>query len=294
VGTPPWPTSTAQLPAYVATLPQRDTNGTGTATAIATQTATLPSQDEKAAQKSVRPRRSGMRVFALTGIFLLTIIVGTGATLLSLYANGQFAAQAPAKIAHLPTPAATGATTPGTGATPAATGITNNLPTPTAFQNISSKGSSSLQVTLKFPSNWVEDAPQSSTDATSIGFHPLQQLPIFIDVSRISASISASITSPNDINQLNFNSLQSTQGVSNFQTVNPVTAQRAIAGAQWAEQDATFDVVTSTNTVQFHATTIATKHGQTYYSIIFYAPSQVYNEAMQKYFQPIINSLQFQ
>lgn len=258
------------------------------------QVGTLPSQREKVAKDS-KPRRSGMNVFALIGILVLTVAVGTGLTLLSLYANGQFAPQPPAKIAHLPAATATGGTTPtpGTGVTPSGT-ATNLLPAPTAFQSISSKGSSSLQITLKFPSNWVEDAPQSSTDETSVAFHPLQQLPIFIGVSRISAATSASITSAGDINQINLNGLQGTQGVSNFQTITPVTAQRAIGGAQWPEQDATFDVASSTNTVQFHATSIATKHGQTYYSIIFYAPSQVYNEAMQKYFMPIFNSFQFQ
>ena len=297
-GAPPWPTSTAQLPAYVGTLPQSGSNGSGTATA--TQTSTFPSREGGVAtQKPERPRRLGMGVFALIGIFVLTGIVGTGATLLSLYANGQIGGRTPTKIVSLPkaTPtAAAPATTPGTGATPAATatGTTNVLPTPTAFQNISSKGSSSLQVTLKFPSDWVEDAPQTSTDETSIAFHPLQQIPVFIGVSRVSTAISASITSPNDINQLNFSGLQGSQGVSNFQIVNPVTAQRAVGGEQWAEQDATFDVTSSTNNLEFHATTMATKHNQTYYSIIFYAPSQVYGEAMQKYFQPIFDSFKFQ
>lgn len=288
-GAPPWPTSTAQLPAHIATLSHNST-------ATAEQTSQFVIPESTATQKPAR--RSKMGILAIAGILLLTAIVGVGATLGTLYLNGDFSAQASNKPVQLATPnaAATAAATAntGSGATPAATGTTNSLPTPTSFQSISNTGSSNLKVSLKYPANWVEDAPQVTTDETSISFHPLQQLPILVGVTRVSSAISASITSPNDINQANFTSLQSAQGVSSFQIVNPVTAQRAIGGEQWAEQDATFNVASSSTTVQFHTTTIATKHNSIYYSILFYAPAQVYDEAMQKYFQPIFDSFKFQ
>ncbi len=44
----------------------------------------------------------------------------------------------------------------------------------------------------------------------------------------------------------------------------------------------------------FHLTTIAVQHNQLYYDILYYAPAIVYNEAMQKYFQPMLDSIQFQ
>ncbi|HLI04983.1 MAG TPA: zinc ribbon domain-containing protein [Ktedonobacteraceae bacterium] len=285
-GAPPWPTSTAQLPASIATLPRVSANGTD---AIAAQDGATSARTA-VASNAERPRRSAGSIFAVAGILILAVIVGSGLTFFSLYANGQLAAQTPVKPVTLPKATATSTVSPQ--GTSASTPTTDQLPTPTSFQKISKTGSTDLQVSLQFPSDWQEDAPQVTNGTTAIAFHP-QQIPIFFVVARLSASDSASVTSADDLNQLQISSLQSAQGVSNVQSVTPVAAQRTIGGATWPEQDAIFDLSTSAGTVEYHATSIATQHNSVYYNIFFYAPSIVYNEALQKYFQPIFNSFQF-
>lgn len=288
-GAPPWPTSSAQLPAALATLSPVSTDGNDT---VAAQNGAAPAQGA-VVTKTQRPRRSAGSVIVVAALLILAVLVGAGLTLGSLYANGQLAAQTPVKPVTLPKATATApttATTPGTSASPTAT--TDQLPTPTSFQNISKTGSSDLNVSLKIPSDWQEDAPQTTNGTTAIAFHP-PQIPINFVVARLSSSDSASVPSSDDLNQVEISGFQNGQGVSNLQSMNPVMAQRTIGNETWPEQDATFDVATSSGNVEFHVTSISTQHSKVYYNIIFYAPSSVYNEALQKYFQPIFNSFQF-
>ena len=148
-----------------------------------------------------------------------------------------------------------------------------------------------MGVTLKYPKEWVKDVPQSTSDNSIIlSFHPQQASGIVLYVERFSSSTSAKLTSTNDVNQGILSAFQSTQGVNNLRPVSPPNPQLTIGGVQWDEQDATF----STNSgLQYHLTTIAVQHKQNYYDILYYAPAVVYNEAMQKYFQPMLKSLQF-
>lgn len=288
-GAPPWPTDSRQLPSSIATLPYVNAHGNDTAATQNDATSTR----QMVAPKPERPRRSVGGVFAVAGLLVLVVLVGAGLTLGSLYANGQIAAQAPVKPVTLPKATATATATvptPGTSASPTAT--TDQLPTPTSFQNISKTGSTDLQASLQFPSDWQEDTPQVTNGTTEINFHP-QQIPINFGVARFSSSDSATITSADDLNQVQISGLQSAQGVSNLQSMNPVVQQRTIGNEAWPEQDATFDLATSGGTVQFHISSISTQHNKVYYNIVFYSPSSVYNEALQKYFQPIFTSFQF-
>ncbi len=286
-GAPPWPTSSSQLLTSIATLPHLSANDTDTATS---QNG-LASAREAVVRKPERPRRSAGGVFAVVGLLILAVLVGTGLTLFSLYSNGQIAAQAPVRPVSLPKATATTATTPGTVASPTTT--TNQLPAPTSFQNISKTGSTGLQASLKIPSNWLEDAPQVTNGTTQIAFHPQQQLGINFVVARLSSTDLASVPNADSLNQVQISGLQNAQGISNLQSVSPVMAQRSIGGETWPEQDATFDASTSSGTLQYHVTSIATQHNKIYYNIFFYAPAVVYNEALQKYFQPIFDSFQF-
>ena len=74
---------------------------------------------------------------------------------------------------------------------------------------------------------------------------------------------------------------------------NQAQKEKAVATAidQWQEQDAVFS---NTNGVPFHLTTVAVQHNHLYYDIVFYSPTVYYDEAMQKYFQPMFDSFQFQ
>lgn len=284
-GAPPWPSSSAQLPVSIATLPRLNASD-------AVQNDTAPAQVAPAPAEPVRPRprRSARSVFVAIGLLILAALVGVGLTLGTLYTNGQLAAQAPAKPVTLPKATAT-ASTPGASVSPTSTS-TSDLPSPSSFQNISKTGSTDLKASLQFPSDWQEDSPQVTNGTTEINFHPLQ-IPLNFGVARLSSSDSATVPSADALNQAEMASFQNAQGVSNVQSVTPVTAQRSIGGTTWPEQDATFDVATNGGTVEYHATSIATQHDKVYYNIVFYAPSVVYNEALQKYFQPIFNSFQF-
>lgn len=283
-GAPPWPSSSAQLPASIATLPRASAQD-------ATQNDLAPAQVALTPAEPVRPRprRSARGVLVATAILILAVLVGTGVTLGSLYTSGQLAAQAPVKPVTLSK--ATATTTPGAAVSPTATS-TSALPSPSSFQNISKTGSADLKASLQFPSDWQEDAPQVTNGTTEINFHPLQ-IPINFGVARLSSADSATVPSADALNQAEIASFQNAQGISNVQSITPVTSQRSIGGGTWPEQDATFDVATSGGTIEYHATSIATQHNKIYYNIVFYAPSVVYNEALQKYFQPIFNSFQF-
>lgn len=286
-GVPPWPSSSAQLPASVATLTRMGAQG-ATHNGVLAEVASAPEPTPP------RPRRSARSVFAAAAILILAALVGVGLTLGSLYANGQIAAQAPVKPVTLPTVTATAATTPGATVSPTATGTTTSvLPAPLSFQSIDKTASGDLKASMEVPSDWQEETPQLNNGSAQIHFHPVQQLGIDFDIIRFSSADSASFTSPDNLNQTALSSFTSTQGISNVQSITPATSQRSLGGETWPEQDATFDVTNSGQTLQFHITSIATQHNKEYYNIVFYAPSVVYNEALQKYFQPIFDSFKF-
>jgi hypothetical protein len=232
-----------------------------------------------------KPKRSARGVILMVAIFLLTPVVAVGATLGTLWYNGQLpistTTHATVSKSTQPTPGTSGSLV-----TPTAQG--NQLPTPTSFQTANS---SQVGVSLKYPSGWVADAAQVTTNSSAVGFHPQQQDGIYISVERITAKSSATIGSTSQLNQSNLAQFQNAQGIVNFQTLPAATPQRSIGGAQWDEQDASFS---NANNVPFHLTTIAVQHNHLYYDILFYSPQTYYDEAMQKYFQPMFDSFQFQ
>ena len=274
-GTPAWPTTIPQKPSAIA--------------GASAQTAQQKEKESISSTKplSSRPKRSARTVLVITALFILVPLVGVGATLGMLWFNGEM----PIKTvnASLKGPAPSAKQTPASNAsTPTAQAQTNRLPTPSSFQTTTV---AAVGVTLKYPKEWVKDVPQSTSDNSIIlSFHPQQASGIVLYVERFSSSTSAKLTSTNDVNQGILSAFQSTQGVNNLRPVSPPNPQLTIGGVHWDEQDATF----STNSgLQYHLTTIAVQYKQIYYDILYYAPAVVYNEAMQKYFQPMLNSLQF-
>ncbi|HEX6552060.1 MAG TPA: zinc ribbon domain-containing protein [Ktedonobacteraceae bacterium] len=274
-GTPAWPTTIPQKPSAIA--------------GASAQTAQQKEKESISSTKplSSRPKRSARTVLVITALFILVPLVGVGATLGMLWFNGEM----PIKTvnASLKGPAPSAKQTPASNAsTPTAQAQTNRLPTPSSFQTTTV---AAVGVTLKYPKEWVKDVPQSTSDNSIIlSFHPQQASGIVLYVERFSSSTSAKLTSTNDVNQAILSAFQGTQGVNNLRPVSPPNPQLTIGGVQWDEQDATF---TTNSGLQFHLSTIAVQYKQIYYNILYYAPAVVYNEAMQKYFQPMLNSLQF-
>jgi hypothetical protein len=240
------------------------------------------------AAKIVPRRRRGVGgILAVIAVLILVPLVGVGATLGVLWANGQFPVNATQTSVHVSIPKQQ---TPAASSSPTVT--SGQLPTPTSFQTISSTSSSALGIAMKYPGNWVETPTTQPTQYGLIAadFHPQQQLGIDVTVKRI-PSKSLTGATIQQVNQANIDSFGSNQSVTNLHTIASPNAQLTIGGVQWTEQDASF---TDSNQLPYHFTVLSVLHNQYYYSVTFYAPNNNYNEAMQKYFQPMLNSLQFQ
>ncbi len=274
-GTPQWPTT-----ATLNTLYRADPRNA--------QAAYEPG-DSLGELESGRPARKpgSLSLPAIILLLILSVLVGSGITYGALaLQRGTSGSQQPLRTLSL-TPAA--AVTPGAGTTPGATPTTPTtvLPTPASFQPISN---ADVGVSTRYPSGWTADAPQKSSTSALISVHPAQLNGIAISFERYSQSSSATFKSTRDVNQVNFTQFQSVQGISNFQVIPSPTSQQTIGGTVWDEQDATFS---NSNNVVFHLTTFAAQYKQIYYDIVYFAPDNVFSQAVQKYFQPMLASFKF-
>ena len=231
-------------------------------------------------KSAVAQKKSSLSIPAIIGLFLVSILIGGGVTFGILYANGQRLSLGPQPAqpaVQLPTPNASSTPTP----------QASQLPTPTSFQTITN---ADVGISMKYPSDWVTDPAQKTSSSVYVGIHPQQRIGILMDIERFSPGASATVASTSDINQANLAQFQNAQGFSNFRIVQPATPQPTIGGVQWDEMDAT---ITNSQGTLFHLTTIAVQHNKLYYDIFYIAPNVNYNEAEQKYFQPMLNSVKF-
>ena len=267
-GTPPWPT----------TVLQRPSAPTGSAPTIT---------DGKIAQRKSGTARG---VFTTLGVIVLTLLVGVGLTYGVLFLNGQTSANA-ARTARSVTVAK--ATVQPTTGTSSSTPTTSSLPTPTSFSTMRSDHQKTIGVLVKYPSDWVEEPstpPTSSGNVVAI-FHPQQALGIAVYVGKFSVSASG-VTTTAALNQELIATIYSGNGSSgntNLQ-VNQTAAQRTIANEQWDEQDATFS---DANGNLMHIASITVKHSTFFYSFIYQTPDIYYNDVLQKYVPPMLDSFKF-
>ena len=267
-GTPPWPTSAPKNFSYM-----QETN-----VQLAPPTYV---EGTVSHLKTATPKKSSLSFPVIIGLFLLSILIGGGVTLGVLAANGTqlFGTPPPQAAVQLPTPSAssTPATTPTAG---------NQLPTPTSFQSITM---TDLGVSLKYPSDWQKSGPTpTQTNDLEVSLAPSQQLGLEFHITRLSASDSTSYATPNAVNQASLQAFSQIQGVTNLTPTT--TSQPTIGGVQWNEQDATF---TGPNNIHYDFVTVAVQHNKTYYVIFFFSPDSYFQEAVQKYFQPMLNSYKF-
>ncbi len=264
-GAPPWPAS----------VPGRYSYGAGSPAPVQP---TAPRLTEKSG------RSVGRTLMTLALILLITLLVGIGSTLGVLASQGRFSPQAAAtkKAVVVPTPAQ---------ATPAPTTSAqgSQLPAPTSFKATTVKD---VNAALEYPSDWVQDALQTTSDGTLLGIHTptTEQVTIGFSLMRYSTSISATITSPDQINQSNVQGFGTLTGVSNVQAVPSTGSAPTIGGASWMEQDFTLE---NSNNVQIDLMSIAVEHNKVYYNILVSAPASYYTEALQKDIQPMFSSFKF-
>jgi hypothetical protein len=229
-------------------------------------------------------------VLIAVAVLVLVPLLGAAITLASLYTNGQLKGPANTQTVVLPTPAAT--TSASTASTPAANSTrvaTNQLPAASSFKK--SIGAPNLGIALQYPTNWAEDAPQTSTTSDYVRWHPQQtQYGILFVLQRFSTSTSTNFSSADDLNQQLIQSFSTTQGVHSLQTLQTTNPQPSIGGTTWSEQDAGY---LNDNGIQIRFTAISVEHNKLYYNIVLIAPYIYYNEAMQKYIQPMFDSLKF-
>ncbi len=266
-GAPPWPT----------TVLQRQSLPTSNA---------LTTPDGKIAQRKPGTVRG---VFTVLGVIVLTLLVGVGLTYGVLFLNGQLATNAhtarPVTIAK--------ATAQPTGGTNSSTPTTSSLPTPTSFATMRSDHQKSIGVLVKYPSDWVEEpsTPPTSSGTVVAVFHPQQALGIAVYVGKFSVSASG-VSTTAALNQGLITTIYGGNGGSgntNLQ-VSPTPSQRTIANEQWDEQDATFS---DANGNLMHIASITVKHSTFFYSFIYQTPDVYYNDVLQKYVPPMLNSFKF-
>ena len=269
-GSPPWPATAAQ-------------GFSSMASSSATAQIARPMQESAgipAARNVSTSRKSRLGIPLIIGLFLVSILVGGGATLGILYSSGRFSSDSNSQTSRpviIPSPGSAGAT-------PSAQGTQLPNPGPAQTLNLSTLG-----VSVKFPSDWQKVGPSaSSTNDLEVALRPQQQLGIDLHIRRDSATTSASYSTVIQANRANLTAFGQFQGVNNLRST--AAGQRSVGGVQWGEQDATF---TDSNNLPYNFVSISAKHNNLYYTIYFYMPNQYFTEAMQKYIQPILNSFKF-
>lgn len=287
----------AGAPSWPATVPQ-STSSTATAVKDPAQAATSVRSVTEA-----KPRRSVGSIFTAFLLLILSIVIGVGATFAILAATGSLGSTttAPRQAVHLPTPiptptaAATGATgtgtpAPGTGtpaATPTAGAQGNLLPLPGSFIVVKI---AEVGVSMKYPSNWVQEKTQTTANFTAVELHPQQKIGIDFIIQRFSSTSSAQFSSADGVNKTVLQGYSTDAMLHNYQEIQPANPTPTIAGIQWSERDATF--ANSANDI-IHVVTISVKHNNLYYNISYGAVNVTYNEAMQKYYSQMLSSFQF-
>ena len=261
-GAPPWPTMVPQQFSFTpAPVPQ-----------AAFSTAPVV---EKAPEK-----KRTLGIPAILSLLILSILIGGGLAFGLVTLNRQPATAGTQRPVALPTA--------GTGATPATTPTTgtSQLPDVPSFATFSN---TTMGVSIQYPSDWQQPTPQTTqSNDIVVSLLPQQQLGIQVQLIRFSPSTTAQEQNAAAVNQFILNGFKQNQGVNNFQATT--ASKRTLGGTQWDEQDATFANSQGDN---FDFVTLTVQHNKNYFTIFFYCPDVYYQEAIQKYFQPMLNSFKF-
>ena len=241
---------------------------------------------------AVPVRKSRLSIPVILVLFVASILVGGSATygILVLQGRSNPTAQQQQQTTPIGLSPAAGGSTPTPTATVSPTAQSGQLPTPTSFKTGTSPD---LGFSMQYPSDWVQDSPQSSPAGNkAIAFHPptQAQLPVFLQVGQISVANSATVTSTAEVNQANITGFGSSNSLLNPQPVTNSPKQRKIGNVSWDEQDTIF---TTGNGAGIHVVSLTVKHNKNYYNILFFAPSSVFDEAMTKYYTKMLNTFQF-
>jgi hypothetical protein len=278
-GSPQWPTV---VPAQLPTAQPRASgeNGAGD---------TPGSMSSAGAGGRSASRKGSLGVPAILGLFIVSILVGGGLTLGLLALQGHFnQTSAPPVSLHVgSTPSTSATTSPQASPSAVGTSQTNLLQTPSTFLSIKN---TDVGLSIKYPSDWILDPVQKSGQDATLTMHPSVQNGVLVALQRYGTSSSTQLQSTSAVNSTVLYQFQTSQGVTGLTPIQATTPQQTVGGTAWDEMDATF---TTSNGNTYHLTTIAVKYKNLFYNVLYYAPQQVYAEAVQKYFQPMLNSIKF-
>jgi hypothetical protein len=217
----------------------------------------------------------------MIGLALLVPILGVVLTMGTLLARGQISGGAPS------TNKGSAPATQQQRPTPQASPAANQLPTPTSSKKISDND---LNMLLQYPNNWDADQIYKTSSSTSLDIHPHQPLNMSFQVVHWADAISSQFQNASDANQNAAQLLAQQLGVSTLQPIQSANPQPMIGGTQWAQQEDAFQLSSGDT---YHMTVISTQHNKAYYLILYLTPQMYYSEAMSKYMQPMLQSLQF-
>jgi hypothetical protein len=292
-GTPPWPT----------TIPEHHHNHV-------TQAQFANNHDSQSTftnpPSSAKQRRGGL--LTILSILVLMPLLGSLITLGLLYAHGQFTPKPaanpmemlsmysnPTPDANNATPGTAQATSTGTATETSTPDHTNNQSSPVATlpatTNVKTYTNKDINMSLQYPSDWsLGQISSENSAARTLPIQPPQSYGMQIYIEHLTDAFSAFFTDASELNRRNIQSLFQIQNAHDIQKISSPNTHPTIAGTTWDQADATLQVGTSQ---KLHFTTISVEHNGSYYSIYFLMPDAIYQDAMQKYMQPLLASLQF-
>ncbi|RAQ96135.1 hypothetical protein [Thermogemmatispora tikiterensis] len=235
-----------------------------------------------------RPGSRPNRWLTAIAVLLLSCLLGAGFTVGLLWVHGYFAPKAPVRSVRLPSQAPAATATAGT-----QNSTTNVLPTPSSFKPLSNASSQSLGLTLSLPQDWVEGQLNTSTSGVkTLTLDPPQSLsvPLSLLIVQFPSDANQAFPSAHDLDQFLIQNFAQATSLSNPQALTNTPQTRTVGGQDWSEDDVSFPL---NNNQSLHLVTLSVMYKQHYYSLQFYASNDVFDEAMQKYYNPMLDSLHF-
>lgn len=264
-GAPPWPTHT---PLHVPN--------------VVTAASIAPGINLSVKNNKTK-RRSTSSIISSIALLILAPIIGITLVLATLYSQQQHPGQM-----QQTTPGTDIQTAPSTGSSNnASSGNSSNtsVPAPTSFKTAKD---STVNISLQYPGDWQLSKPSSSSSSSAITLVQSQNSIEFV-VIHFTDTSSASIPGAQQLNQAYLQDLSS-QGAQDIQILQSSTPSPTIGGTKWQQSEATFS---DGQGHKLHYLTIAVQHGKSYYNIKTLCPDNLYQDALNKYFTPMLKSVKF-
>ena len=173
---------------------------------------------------------------------------------------------------------------------PSATGgsIQGSAPGMSSFKTYSNQD---INMSFQYPADWSTGTmTQEANVSSTVPVNPPQNDGLKMFISHLNGGFSGFFNDATELNRHNLQTLFQIPKVSNIQKVAGAGKQFTIAGMTWEETEATLQIDTSP-ILRF--VTISAMHNGSYYSIYFMLADSVYQQVMQAYIQPLLNSIKF-